>query len=81
MYNSIIGLYVFRKTHRRLGTAGQPNARKKLAPSFPCRSRTGMSCAVDTAWQKRGFDSLTCKFNNFQIQYQFIETEWREQET
>lgn len=20
-------------------------------------------CAVDTAWQKRGFDSLTCKFS------------------
>jgi len=21
-----------------------------------------MSCSVDTAWQKRGFDSLTCNF-------------------
>ncbi|XP_056002782.1 uncharacterized protein LOC125661105 [Ostrea edulis] len=32
--------------------------------SLKCRmrstkSRTGMSCAVDTAWHKRGFDSLT----------------------
>ncbi|KAL4236486.1 hypothetical protein ACF0H5_004872 [Mactra antiquata] len=34
-------------------------ARKSLAKKFPCKTRTGISCAVDTAWQKRGFDSLT----------------------
>ncbi|XP_053389209.1 uncharacterized protein LOC123543364 isoform X2 [Mercenaria mercenaria] len=34
-------------------------SRKKLSTEFPCQSRTGMSCAVDTAWHKRGFDSLT----------------------
>jgi hypothetical protein len=32
-----------------------------LASKYPCRTRTGMTCAVDTAWNKRGFDSLTCK--------------------
>ena len=35
--------------------------RVKLATRFPCKTRKGMSCAVDTAWSKRGFDSLTCK--------------------
>lgn len=33
--------------------------KRNIAPSFPCRTRTGMSLAVDTAWHKRGFDSLT----------------------
>ena len=35
--------------------------RKRLLDQYPCKTRTGMSCAVDTAWHKRGFDSLTCK--------------------
>ncbi|XP_046344809.2 uncharacterized protein LOC124125526 [Haliotis rufescens] len=33
--------------------------RVRLASRFPCRTRSGMSCAVNTAWHKRGFDSLT----------------------
>lgn len=36
--------------------------KRNIAPSFPCRTRTGMSLAVDTAWHKRGFDSLTCNY-------------------
>lgn len=36
-----------------------PKRRVKLATKFPCRTRRGMSCAIDTAWHKRGFDSLT----------------------
>jgi hypothetical protein len=37
-------------------------SKKKLLPKYPCQSRSGMSVAVDTAWQKKGFDSLTCMF-------------------
>ena len=33
----------------------------KLDDKFPPKTRTGMTTAVDTAWHKRGFDSLTCK--------------------
>lgn len=33
-----------------------------LENKFPCITRTGMSCAIDTAWQKKGFDSLTCNY-------------------
>lgn len=44
-------------------TASGVGARVKLAGRFPCHSRKGMSCAVDTAWHKRGFDSLTGKFD------------------
>ncbi|XP_045210249.2 uncharacterized protein LOC123561735 [Mercenaria mercenaria] len=33
--------------------------RLDLLPKYPCRTRSGMSVAVDTAWHKRGFDSLT----------------------
>lgn len=32
----------------------------KCALNFPCKTRSSMTVAVDTAWQKRGFDSLTC---------------------
>ncbi|XP_062590600.1 uncharacterized protein LOC134252182 [Saccostrea cucullata] len=32
---------------------------QKLVKRFPCKTRRGMTCAVDTAWHKRGFDSLT----------------------
>ena len=28
---------------------------------YPCKTRKGMSVALDSAWQKQGFDSLTCK--------------------
>lgn len=31
----------------------------KRALNFPCKTRSGMTVAVDTAWQKRDFDSLT----------------------
>ncbi|XP_053400902.1 uncharacterized protein LOC128557554 isoform X2 [Mercenaria mercenaria] len=34
-------------------------SRKRLEKKFPCRTRTGMSSSCDTAWQKKGFDSLT----------------------
>ena len=34
----------------------------RLLPKYPCRTRSGMSVAVDTAWKKKGFNSLTCKF-------------------
>jgi hypothetical protein len=34
---------------------------RKLLPTFPCKTRKGMTVAADTAWHKRGFDSLTCK--------------------
>lgn len=34
-------------------------AKKNILSRFPCKTRFGMSCAVDTAWQKRGFDSLS----------------------
>ena len=44
----------------------QPSQQKgqqvNLVDRFPCKSRTGISCAVDTAWSKRGFDSLTCMY-------------------
>ena len=39
----------------------KPQSRIKLSPKYPCKTRSDMSCAVDTAWHKRGFDSLTCK--------------------
>ncbi|XP_045211082.2 uncharacterized protein LOC123562513 isoform X1 [Mercenaria mercenaria] len=35
------------------------SSRRCLVKKFPCKTRKGMSCAVDTAWQKKGFDSLT----------------------
>ena len=37
--------------------------RKRLV--YPCRTRTGMSAAVDTAFQKRGFNSLTGTTDTF----------------
>lgn len=40
------------------------SCKKSLLKKYPCKTRTGMSCAVDTAWQKRGFDSLTCKYKD-----------------
>lgn len=49
--------------------------KRNIAPSFPCRTRTGMSLAVSTAWHKRGFDSLTCnyfiilKYRNFIVNF------------
>lgn len=59
---------------RVLQTPSAPRCRKKcknkivkskkslrLLTKYPCKSRQGMSAAVDTAWHKRGFDSLTCK--------------------
>lgn len=46
------------KHHQHLPSSAK--SRVKLASKFPCRSRTGMSCAADRAWQKRGFDSLIC---------------------
>lgn len=36
--------------------------KRNIAPSFPCRTGTGMSLPVSTAWHKRGFDSLTCNY-------------------
>lgn len=33
--------------------------RVNLANRFPCKARVGMSAAIDTAWQKRGFNSMT----------------------
>ncbi|XP_060555893.1 uncharacterized protein LOC132716601 [Ruditapes philippinarum] len=33
--------------------------KKNLLSTFKPKSRYGMSCSADTAWQKRGFDSLT----------------------
>ena len=36
-------------------------SKKRLLPKFSCRTRIGMSSANDTAWQKKGFDSLTCE--------------------
>ncbi|KAL4236603.1 hypothetical protein ACF0H5_004987 [Mactra antiquata] len=32
---------------------------KRLVDRFKCKTRKGMSCAIDTAWQKKGFDSLS----------------------
>ena len=29
---------------------------------FPNKTQQGMSAAIDTAWQKRGFDSLSCEY-------------------
>ncbi|KAL4220167.1 hypothetical protein ACF0H5_020576 [Mactra antiquata] len=34
-------------------------ARKRLVDRFKCKTRKGMSCAIDTAWQKRGIDTHT----------------------
>jgi len=53
-----------KKTSARLLVARQKlsTAHKRLAERFPCKLRTGLSCAIDTAWQKRGFDSLTCMY-------------------
>ncbi len=49
-----------RPSYRRsLSHVPRPVTRVKLSKRFPCKTRTGMSCAVDTAWHKRGFDSLT----------------------
>ncbi|XP_056014139.1 uncharacterized protein LOC125677956 isoform X1 [Ostrea edulis] len=47
----------------------------KRALQFPCKARSGMTVAVDTAWQKRGFDSLTCEYNDLydlKHDYKFI---------
>ncbi|XP_060562079.1 uncharacterized protein LOC132721726 [Ruditapes philippinarum] len=43
-----------RKTHQRI-----KKAKVRLLPKYLCQTRSGMSVAVDTAWHKRGFDSLT----------------------
>ncbi|XP_060553342.1 uncharacterized protein LOC132714462 isoform X2 [Ruditapes philippinarum] len=48
-----------RKFRTRNASDVELKAKKKLMPKFPCKRRYGMSCAVDTAWQKRGFDSQT----------------------
>ena len=45
----------------RVSTGLVTKAKKCLVTKFPCKSRSGMSCAIDTGWQKRGFDSLTCE--------------------
>lgn len=41
----------------------QPISHTSHAPCrklrYPCKTRHGMSAAADTAWHKRGFDSLT----------------------
>ncbi|XP_060588030.1 uncharacterized protein LOC132743517 [Ruditapes philippinarum] len=42
------------KTHQQI-----KKAKVRLLPKYPCQTRSGMSVAVDTAWHKRGFDSLT----------------------
>lgn len=42
----------------------------KRALNFPCNTRSGMTVAVDTAWQKRDFDSLTCKHSCWTISWQ-----------
>ncbi|XP_053392723.1 uncharacterized protein LOC123542269 isoform X2 [Mercenaria mercenaria] len=46
------------KLHRTLPKQAR-KAKVRLLPKYPCRTRSGMSVAVDTAWHKRGFDSLT----------------------
>ncbi|WAR11343.1 hypothetical protein MAR_025523, partial [Mya arenaria] len=48
-----------RRTHQHIFPREKSQSRKRLSVLFPCKTRHGMSCAVDTAWQKRGFDSLT----------------------
>ena len=42
-------------------TSGPLSKRRKL--SYPPRTRSGMTAAVDTAYQKRGYNSLTGKNN------------------
>ncbi|XP_052777814.1 uncharacterized protein LOC128215134 [Mya arenaria] len=49
-----------RRTHQHIFPIEKSQSRKRLSVLFPCKTRHGMSCAVGTAWQKRGFDSLTC---------------------
>jgi len=53
------------RAHRRKFRAATGSkivkARKRLLSKYVCMPQSGMSCAVDTAWQKRGFDSITCK--------------------
>ncbi|WAR09110.1 hypothetical protein MAR_019068, partial [Mya arenaria] len=47
------------RTHQHSFSREKSQSRKRLSVLFPCKTRHGMSCAVDTAWQKRGFDRLT----------------------
>jgi hypothetical protein len=47
-------------------------AKVRLLPKFPCQTRSGMSVAVDTAWHKRGFDSLTCKLIILETVFVFL---------
>ncbi|XP_053402201.1 uncharacterized protein LOC123555937 isoform X3 [Mercenaria mercenaria] len=44
---------------RPFGHGRSTTIRKNLLSKYKAKSRYGMSCSADTAWQKRGFDSLT----------------------
>lgn len=49
-----------RKRKRSLSKGtGKKTVNQKLDKKFSCKTRRGMTCAVDTAWHKRGFNSLT----------------------
>ncbi|WAR09108.1 hypothetical protein MAR_019066 [Mya arenaria] len=47
------------RTHQHSFSREKSQSRKRLSVLFPCKTRHGMSCAVDTAWEKRGFDTHT----------------------
>ncbi|XP_033759590.1 uncharacterized protein LOC117341838 [Pecten maximus] len=60
---SILSSILKDKPHDRKKKRKAPHynlkCKKRLMSEFPTKTRQGMSCAVDTAWHKRGFDSLT----------------------
>ena len=74
----IFSIYRLKKSHMYMEERTKPAAneckktRVKLASKFPCRTHHGMSCAFDTAWHKRGFDSLTCKKQKLFCVYQVM---------
>ncbi len=47
------------KMHRSSQKKSDSVARKKLVKKFPTKSRKGMAVSVDSAFQKRGYNSLT----------------------
>ena len=50
-----------KKESKSKGEKFTNKTRRKLLTRYPCKTRSGMTCSSDTAWHKRGFDSLTCK--------------------
>lgn len=55
----------FYKTQHFSKQSSEKSSKCRTKLRYPCKTRSGMTCAVDTAWHKRGFDSLTCKSSSY----------------